>query len=182
MKHVIIAVIVLLSVVTGIAAADPANQTSPTPENGTKKLPPGAPTDVDLVLDQDVAIVDWRYREGQFVLDVYSSDYTTMTVAAAPSGQGQQGSASFRTVALDEGKTTTVRITASNAVTLWTEGSVEENRWYYLRRQSSIIRGPYSGDDVTNAAFGSATGVALAVLITAVRAKIGATDMGERIA
>lgn len=191
MKRILTLVMIVLCIASGSAIATAQESTptttptptqTPSPEPQNQTAPPGAPDDLDLVVDRQVALVDWDYRDGEFVLDVYASDYTTMTVAASPSTRSQSGSVNFESVVLEKETTTTVRIPASRAITFWTENSVEDGRAYFLRKKGDLITGPYSGDDVRNAAIGGAFGVVIAVLYEAVSAKVGAAERGERLA
>lgn len=144
--------------------------------------PPGAPSNVEIVVDDDVAVTDWHYSDGTFKIDVYSSEYKTMTFAANPESRGSSGTFQWKVVALDKGKTTTVEVAATKAVTMSTEESRQAGRGYYIKKEGILISGPYSGDDVFNAGLGGAIGVTLAVLYEAMASKLAVSNPPERVA
>lgn len=165
----------------------PANGTpaaTQTPVPGTNFTgPDGGPGDYELVIDRSVAITEWRYQDGTFIIDFYAEDYTSLTMVASPSGSSDQGAVEYRGAVLDGGSITTVRIGSDSKVSMWTEASAENGRAVYLDKPSTaFVSGPYDGTDVRNAAIGAALGVALAVLYEAVAAKLGSADGMERVA
>lgn len=180
-NHSPIAVLLLLAVF--LVATTPALAQTTTEEAANQTLPNGAPDSVELVLDDDVAVTDYSYADGVFTLSVYSDEYTTMTVAGSPEKGQESGSASFKTVALKKGTTTKVQIESPTAVNMWTEKSIEKGRWYYVTKPSSgLISGPWDGSDVRDAGIGSALGVVVSVLYTAMEAKTSGGRKGEQVA
>lgn len=174
---VAVAFALLFVSISGAAAAQ-----EQTPANGTQFQGPDTDRELALVIDNEVAVQSWEYEENEFRLWFYSESYKTVTIAAAPSGGSNSGSVRFQTVAVDKGSLTHVTIASDGPITLWTDASVEKNRAHYLKPQSDIIGGPYSGDDVRNAAIGGALAVIIGVFYQAVAAKIGASNRGERVA
>jgi len=151
--------------------------------NTATPLGPSGPSNYELVIDENVGVVDYHVEDGEFVIDFYSDEFKTVTISAAPDTSSQSGSISFRSVVVEKDTTTTVRITSSSAVSMWTDDSLEREQAYYLRKQSGfLISGPWTGSDVRDAALGGALGVVVAVLYEAVAAKVGATERGERVA
>lgn len=145
--------------------------------------PSGGPSNYELVIDENVGVVDYHVEDGEFVIEFYSDEFKPVTISAAPDTSSQSGSISFRSVVVEKDTTTTVRITSSSAVSMWTDDSLEREQAYYLRKQSGfLISGPWTGSDVRDAALGGALGVVVAVLYEAVAAKVGATERGERVA
>ena len=145
--------------------------------------PDSGPSNYKLVIDENVGVVDYSVEDGVFVIEFYSDEFKSVTLSAAPDTSSQSGSISFRSVVVEKDTTTTVRITSSSAVSMWTDDSLEREQAYYLRKQSGfLISGPWTGSDVRDAALGGAFGVVVAVLYEAVAAKVGATERGERVA
>jgi hypothetical protein len=178
--------ILLILIVSCIALAAPAAAQETTNETTTStnvSAPDGAPSDVELVVDENVVVTDYRYQDGQLIIDFWSDEYKVVSVAPQVDAGSEAGSVSFRAAVVDADTTTTVRVPSSGGVTLWTEQSIEQQRFHYLRKPNSfIITGPWSGEDVRNAALGSALGVVIAVLYEAVSAKVGSAQRGERLA
>ncbi|GCF14610.1 hypothetical protein Harman_25450 [Haloarcula mannanilytica] len=178
--------ILLILIASCIAFAAPAAAQETT--NATATLtnvsaPADAPNDVELVVDENVVVTDYRYEDGQMIIDFWSDEYTVVSVAPQADSSSEAGSVTFRAAVVDADTTTTVRVPSSGGVTLWTEQSIEQQRFHYLRKPNTfIITGPWSGEDVRNAALGSALGVVIAVLYEAVSAKVGSAQRGERLA
>jgi len=167
---------------TPTATATPSSGT-PTPVGAANVTGPDTSRDVEIVVDENVAILDTEYNSGTFKLRVYSDAYTTLTLAAAPDGSSEKGTIQFKTEALDANKIVDIYISSESGVTAWTDASAEDGRAVYVRKPSQgIVDGPYDGADVRNGAAGAAIGVAIAVIYEAVAAKIGAADRMERFA
>lgn len=163
--------------------AEPTAQVQTAGNNSTATFDgPNTDRKLELVIDNEVAVHSWEYNEGQFEIWFYSTEYKTVTIAAAPGATSDQGTISFRSVVVDDGSLSKATISADGPVTLWTEDSTAEGQAYYLKPKNNIISGPYTGTDVRNAAIGGALAVIVAVLYEAVAAKIGATNRGERVA
>ncbi|WP_255318044.1 hypothetical protein [Halomicrobium sp. LC1Hm] len=173
--------IVCSTVLAGITVGQQNANNTATPAAPTG--PAGGPSSYELVIDENVGVVDYQVEDGEFVIDFYSDEFKSVTISAAPDTSSQSGSISFRSVVVEADTTTTVRITSSSAVSMWTDDSLEREQAHYLRKQSDfLISGPWTGSDVRDAALGGALGVVLAVLYEAVAAKVGATERGERVA
>ncbi|WP_367175465.1 hypothetical protein [Haloarcula rubripromontorii] len=177
--------LLLLLIVSCIALAAPAaaqettNQTTST----NVSAPAGAPSNVELVVDENVVVTDYHYADGQLVIDFWSDEYTVVSIAPKVDSGSDAGTMQFRAAVVDADTTTTVRVPSSGGVTLWTKQSIEQQRFHYLRKPNTfLISGPWSGADVRNASLGSALGVVIAVLYEAVSAKVGAAQRGERLA
>jgi len=138
---------------------------------------PDTNREVELVVDENVAILESSYSNGNMKLRVYSDSYTTLTVAAAPDGSSDQGHIEFRTEQLDANTIVDIRVSTESGVTAWTQKSAEDGRAVYIRKPGdALIEGPYDGKDVRNAGLGAGLGVAVMVLYVAIAAKIGAAE------
>ncbi|MGB9952905.1 hypothetical protein ACOZ4F_10940 [Haloarcula marismortui] len=178
--------LLLLLIVSCIALAAPAaaqETTNETTASTNVSAPDGAPSDVELVVDENVVVTDYHYVDGQLVIDFWSDEYKVVSVAPKVDSGSDAGTMQFRAAVVDADTTTTVRVPSSGGVTLWTEQSIEQQRFHYLRKPNTfLISGPWSGADVRNASLGSALGVVIAVLYEAVSAKVGSAQRGERLA
>lgn len=178
MKNAILTLTVLLSLLllasSGVSAqSDSTNSTF---------AGPSADREFEMVIDDDVGVTSWSYDDGEFVVWFYADSSKTVTVASNPDSGSDQGSITFRSVAVKGEARTKMTVASDGPITLWTEDSVEENQAYYLKPGGDLVSGPYSGSDVRDAAVGGALAVVIAVLYEAVAAKISATNRGERVA
>ena len=165
-------------------AALPGAAAQETAENNTANVtaPSNAPG-AELVIDSNVVVTDYWYADGQMHLKLWSDEFKPVSVAPR-ADSSDSGTITARTHVVDADTETTVSVASPGGVSIWTTESVEENnQFHFVRKPSSFfIRGPWSGADVRNAGFGGALGVAIAVLYTAIRTKIGAGKRGERVA
>ncbi|MFC7077898.1 hypothetical protein [Haloarcula halophila] len=171
-----------IALVPTVGAQETTSTPTPT-ANGTANVtaPAQAPA-AELVVDDDLVVTDYRYQDGEMVITFWSSQYKAVNIAPA-AGQSSAGTVSFEAAVVDADRKTTVRVASPSGVTLWTDKSIENQRFHYLRKPSTFfVSGPWSGSDVRDAGLGGAIGVAFACLYYAVAAKIGAAERGERVA
>lgn len=77
-RHITVLIAVLL-----LAVAPAAAQQEPT----ETPVPPGAPDDVENVVDDDVALVDKSYANGEITLEFYSATSKTITDGGRAAGR-----------------------------------------------------------------------------------------------
>ena len=185
----IVALLLLASVAVPIAAAQEngAAGNSPTAQNQSGQqnatAPPGAPNELELVVDETVAVVDHRYADGELTIDFYASQTSAIAVSpAAPSDQ-EVGTISGESYILEGSKTTSITIASPGGATFWSTESITDTTFYYIRKPSnSLIAGPYDGGDVATGSIAGALGVATAVIYGAVVARLGGRDGGRKVA
>lgn len=183
MNFRIMLTIVMLSCIAFAAPAAAQQTATPTDTPTNASAPDGAPSDAVLVVDEDVVVTDYRYADGQMIIEFWSAEYKIVTIAPSPDAGSESGSIQFREAVVDGSRTTTVTVSSAGGVTLWTDDSLQKERFHYLRKPSSfLITGPYDGSDVRDAGLGGALGVVIAVLYEAVAAKVGSAQRGERLA
>jgi len=181
-KLVLIAV--LLSCIALVPAA--AAQSASTPTAANQSAGPDGP-DVDreviAVIDEDLAVTSVEYVDNELVIEFYSSEFKTVSLAPQAETSEQYGTVESRTYVVDADTTTTVRIPTPGGVSLWTQDSIDAGRIHFLRKPSGggLISGPYTANDVRDAGIGGALGVVIAVLYEAVSAKVGSAQRGERV-
>lgn len=202
MKQAIIIALIVLSIVPAAAAAAEVTTTAPNgtattaPDDGAAtatptptasstnaSAPPGAPSEVELVIDEDLVLVDHGTVNGQLQLRFWSTAYKAVSIAPAVDSDDSAGTLEFRAEVVDKDKETLVRVPDTGGVTMWTEASIAQNRFHYVKTGSgSLISGPYSGSDVQTAGLFGALGVSIAVLYQAIAAKLGASEPARRVA
>jgi hypothetical protein len=153
-------------------------------QSNSTQAPAGSPDDLELVIDEDTAVVSFDHANGEAVIEVYSTAYKPVSFAPEVSDRSRTGTVQSQTRAVEADQTTTVRIATPGGVTIWTDKSVNNGQFHYIRPTGSsfVVSGPYSGSDVRDAGIGGALGVVIAVLYEAVSAKIGSSERGERVA
>jgi len=157
--------------------------TTRTPLPGTNITGPDTNREVETIIDEHVAILSTDYNDGTFKIRVYADAYTSIQLVAPKDTSGDHATVAFRTEQLDADKIVDIYITSPGPVTVWSEDSRADGRAALVEKPSGgIVDGPYTGDDVRNAAAGGMAGVALAVLYEVIAAKIGASEKFRRIA
>lgn len=136
-----------------------------------------------------VRIVDWEYKNGAFVLELEAKAPALLTVTESIDNRGE-GSGTFTVTRhrLASGRNSltipVAKVSGTASISLTTPGSLANNEGAYLkvRDSSPIIRGPFDGSDVTDAAIGGALAMLLAMVDEAVGAKLGVGKGIERVA
>lgn len=182
MKRIILLVIVSSIAFSGLVAAETPTPTATDTTNAT--APDSAPDNAALVIDSQTVVVDYSVQNGEMVIDLYSTEYKTVSFGPSPSSGSETGTIQSQTHVVAADQTTTVRIASPEGVTIWTNESVTDGRFHYISPSGYSLFGSstFTGSDVRNAGIGGAIGVAIAVLYEAVSAKIGSSERGERVA
>jgi hypothetical protein len=144
------------------------------------------------VLSETLRISEWAYRGGTFVITFQSDRYQSVSMTAVPessTGGNNEGSANFRQAWVDPGAETEVRIDApknSGRARVWivSDATAKTNTIHYLEagRSESLLSGPYDAADLRDVGIGSSIGTVIGGLYVVARAKLGATNEGERLA
>lgn len=183
MKRIILLVIVSSIAFSGLVAAETPTPTPSDSRNVTG--PDSAPGDVELVIDSETVVTGYRVEDGQLVVDLYSTEYKPVSFGPQVSSSSETGTIESQTHVVAADQTTTVRIASPGGVTIWTDESVNQGRFHYIRpggSSSTFGTSTFTGSDVRNAGIGGALGVVIAVLYEAVSAKVGSSKRGERVA
>lgn len=138
---------------------------------------------MQLVIDSEVAVYDWTTSGDLYKIRFYADSYQTVTLTGTPPASASDtGTFSWKSYTLASDTYTTVTIKSGGPVSISTERSRERGVGYYIRKDTSILSGPFGQDDVTYAGIGGALGVAIAVLYEAIAAKLAIRQSAEKIA
>jgi len=171
-------IILFIMAVSCIAVPAAAQQATPT-ETATPTGPAGAPDDVELVVNENIVVVDYRYEDRQMVVDWYADTPVTITVAPTPEPGSEAGTVRTHPVLLDGETVTTSRTRSAGGISFF----VDDSAYHYLRRPgNSLISGPWTARDVQTAALSGAGSVGIVSIIIVIRTVTGRTDEPERVA
>jgi hypothetical protein len=111
-----------------------------------------------------------------------SDDRELVSIASPPGGDGR---GSIQQAVISPAKRTSITISSPNGeVWVSSKESVRNGVYTHLEAtgNSLVPEGPYDGDDVRNAAIGEFLALSGMMLYTAVQARRGASEKGERLA
>jgi hypothetical protein len=179
-KAILVVTLLLAAVTAGVEVA--AAQEAP---NGTATSTPQPETTVQ-VIGPTTRITDVEYRDGTFHL-VVEADVPVLLTAVEGVDVNAQGTStgtiSFTRQSLSSGKNeVTVAAPLNNGRAIVVLSVGDDAAYVSHAKNTGLISGPYDSADVWQSGAGAAFGVALAVLIGAVRAKLGGREEGERVA
>lgn len=186
-RILILVTVILAAATVGIEAASAQETTSTATATSTTTATPEPEDTVLQVVSPSVRVLEAEYRNGAFRLVVESDIPMRMTAVEGIQTDSAEGTSSgtitFKQITLDSGKnevTVDAPLTDGRAfVVLSAQG---EAAYISHNKGGGLLAGPYNGADVRNAWIGGVAGVGAAVLVGAVRAKLGGREEGERVA
>lgn len=131
-----------------------------------------APANYSATIDSETWITDWEYRDGQFVVDIYALEDTTVTMAE--SADWEEGEGEYRRMVqdIDEGEQTIYVQTFADdsdgvALAFATELGMEQERGPYISTGTEAAEDPFRH-------FGGTSGLFSGVGMTTMLAGLGA--------
>lgn len=179
-KSMLVLVLLAATVATISTAAIAQSST-----NGSEEF---GPTNESVVaqVDRLTVVTDYYLEDDTLYIELYSTGGNTLSVTETTSDGGATQVAVTEETVPRGRYTMSVDVieTGSPSVLITTRLSLQEQRGTKISvSESSLIPGgPYDGSDVRDVGIGSALGVSIGVLYSAVRAKLGAAERGERMA
>jgi hypothetical protein len=193
--------ILIAAVLLGLLAAPSVAAQSTETTNATNSPAPAStatPTDTPtsepsnatsmLALDERTNLVEKSYNRntGVLTLTFESERYAPLQLLVIEDTDASTGSATFQSMNLQPGQRTEVQIEAPPNTRVWlsTDLSRQNGELHFVRttQGDALLGGPWSGADVRDAAFASASGVALMVLYRLVLERSAINRDGERVA
>ncbi|EMA27306.1 hypothetical protein C446_17896 [Halobiforma nitratireducens JCM 10879] len=136
----------------------------------TPEIEDDGPANYTVAIDSETYITDWEFRDGQFVVDIYAENPTTVTMAE--SADWEEGEGEYRTMRedLDEGENVVYVPTFAGeddgvALSFATELSMQEERGPYISTGTEAAEDPFRHFGGTSGLF---SGVAMTTLLAAV--------------
>jgi hypothetical protein len=184
-KRLLVILIVAIALGSLVApAAAQSNETTPT----ATQTPQSTNATSMLAIDPQTNLVEKSYNRdtGVLTLTFESDRYTPVDLLVIEDTDASTGTASFQSAHLQPGQRTEVQIEAPPNSRVWisTDLSKEAGELHFVKTTegSALLSGPWSGADVRDAGFASASGVALMVLYRLVLEHSAVNKNGERVA
>jgi hypothetical protein len=197
--------IILTTLIVGLLAnpvvAQDSATSTPTPETSTPTVtststatPTTAPTDTadrppnatdnwhSIYGEPDIYVRFYNFQPDTNTMTiVFSSERAKVVRISTPAGEDGRGTVVSHVA--DNGRTKVTVTTPDGRVWLSTKDSLEAGYYTELRDQPTGLfpNGPYDKADTRNAAAGASISIGIAVLLEAIRRKLGAGKKGERI-
>lgn len=171
-------------VLSGIGVAQEGEPAGNQPTTTANASGPNYTHNPTLVGDENVYLVDYWKANGTMYIQLYAESATLVTVSSPPDSNGEVAGGYIRQEGVKSGRLKTISI-QSPGDTVWISSvdSVRNGRFTRLKvGGSSLISGPYDGDDVFHASAGAAVFTGFVVLYDAVKAKRGLGQNAERVA
>lgn len=183
LKKLLLLVLLAATCSTVVVAQD-ANETA---GNETDAPPSVAPENETVIarIDRISVVTDYWVTDGTLHIEVYSNGGNELTVTETTSEDGATQVALVEEWVPRGRYVMTVDLvrTDSWSVLITTRLSLQNERGTKLSESGdALVAGPFDGSDVRDAGIGSALGVSIGVLYTAVKAKVGAGERGEHVA
>ena len=183
-RKLLILVIVAIALASSVApAAAQATETT----TATSTATPTNSTSI-LAVDSQTDLVEKSYNRdtGVLTLTFESDRYAPIDLLVIEDTDASTGTASFQSSYLQPNQQTEVQIEAPPNSRVWisTDLSKEAGELHFVKTTegSALLSGPWSGADVRDAGFASASGVALMVLYRLVLEHSAVNKNGERVA